>query len=458
MLAKAGPNALPVGAVPPAAPQPAPPAEKPVDMGSVRNLMTTPIRPISGDQARENTDRAELDRLRSTGSGVEQFQHRHKFLGPLVRGLSIAGSVLAPGPASMIPGTDLHHDVLVHQAEGRVAQDIGTEKAHSQMANSEEAAAARNEATRVREEGMQDKITQSNAKFIAGSEKEDPNSPTGYTAQTVGGEWKPFTPPSSYKQTKGESFEDVQRQREKEADRLGLQGDKRTSYIANGKVAEPGTHIHVPSAASEELHDWKEAFKTEHGREPNSEEISAFKHGKSSGSQKTFKDTAAIDKYSNDWYQKQRKVVLDEKAKVHSLNPDAAGDDKQLQQEYARIEQEYKQRSDDFENQKKNWYTQVQGGKPVNVSEPEGGGVPEADTSELPQPIASVRTSGPAPIGGPVQTPSADQKTAKPSPSSEPAKPGSDIGPAPQGSTEGRTGKLADGTKVVVKGGRLVAQ
>ena len=36
--------------------------------------------------------------------------------------------------------------------------------------------------------------------------------------------------------------------------------------------------------------------------------------------------------------------------------------------------------------------------------------------------------------------------------------PGKDFGPAPSGKADGATGKLPDGTKVVVRGGRLVAQ
>jgi hypothetical protein len=209
------------------------------DMGGIKDLMTTPIRPISGDQARENTDRAELDRLRSTGSGVEQFQHRHKFLGPLVRGLTIAGSALAPDVARMIPGTDLHHQMLERQQEGRVAQDIGTEKAHSQMALSEEAQASRENAANAREQSMKDKLDQQNQKFVAGSEHEDANSPTGYVAQTIGGEWKPFTPPQSYKQTKGEATAEEMDARGKQADKLGLTGDERKFYLANGKLREP---------------------------------------------------------------------------------------------------------------------------------------------------------------------------------------------------------------------------
>lgn len=437
MLAKAGPDALPVGAVPPAAEAPAPPPAKPVDMSSVRNLMTTPIRPLSGDQAREQIDRAELDRLRSTGSGVDQFMHRHHVIGPIVKGLTIAGSILAPGPASMIPGTDLHHQVLEHQAEGRVAQDIGAEKAHSQIANSEEAQATRAEAERSREQHLKDTVEQQNQKFVAGSEHEDVNSPTGYVAQTIGGEWKPFTPPASYKQTKGEGFEDVQRQREKEADRLGLQGDQRTSYIANGKIAEPGTHIHVPSAASEELHDWKEAFKRDHGRDPNADEIAAFKHGGKgtpahAKDRLTFEDHwakrlgpgSAVEKK----YDSQRQAVL--KSYGADKDPQEFQNNKaDIEQKFSEIEANREaekaalQQEKDTEAEEYGVYNHGAPGKPA-VAAP-------AATEGIEQPIASVRTPGPAPIGGKVQTP---EKPAKPSPSTpadipKPPQPGAKLDP-----------------------------
>src|SRR6185369_2668812 len=61
-----------------------------------------------------------------------------------------------------------------------------------------------------------------------------------------------------------------------------------------------------------------------------------------------------------------------------------------------------------------------------------------AGTSVIEQPIASVRT------GEPVK-PAASTPQAKPA--------GSDVGPAPPDAHEGRTGKLPDGTKVIVKGG-----
>lgn len=374
---------------------PTPAAAKPSDS----NILTDPIKvQIGADQQREAKDRAEAERIRSTGSGVDQFSQRHHIIGPILKGLSIAGTALAPGLSAAIPGTDMHHNVLQNQADNRVEGDVSDQTKHFNMFD-------RIEANRMRDEANQSRESQANAKFTAGTEKEDPNSPTGWTAQTVGGEWKPYTPPSNFKQTKGESFAEIQRQRTIEADNQHLTGEKRELYIANGKLPDPGVHVHVPSAASEELEMWKNAFKTEHGRDPNSAEIMEYKRGGagSKGNQKTFKDTAAIDKYSNDWYNKQRKEVLDEKNKVKSLNPDAAGDDTQLQAEYKRIEGEYNQRVNNFENQKKQWYDQLKGGKPVTVNDE--GEVPAQETgndSDIPQPIASVRTGAqPTPASQP---------------------------------------------------------
>src|SRR6185369_3834594 len=98
-LGPAGPTSLPVGAVPSVPKTASEPSAPPTDMLPIGGLVTapTPARPISGDQAQEQKDRAELERLRTTGSGVSQFQKRHKFWGPIVRGLDIAGAVIAPG-------------------------------------------------------------------------------------------------------------------------------------------------------------------------------------------------------------------------------------------------------------------------------------------------------------------------------------------------------------------------
>lgn len=405
MLAKAGPEALPVGAVPAAAPQP-PPTEKPVDMSSMRSLMTTPIRPISGDQARENTDRTELDRLRSTGSGVDQFMHRHRFLGPLVKGLSIAGSVLAPGPASMIPGTDLHHQVLEHQAEGRVVQDIGAEKAHSQMATAEEAQQAREEANRTREQGLKDKVSEANAKFIAGSEKEDPNSPTGYTAQTIGGEWKPYTPPQSYRESKSETSQAEFKQRQARAKELNLTGEDEKYFLANGKLREPNPNqpqldedrkARIQRQREHDQDTRMQHYQNDHARW--AEHKSAIEKEQEQG----------YAKIENDWRKKYGEVL------------DGKDTDPQKQAAMADLDRQKKL----LENSAATRFKEL-GPEPqqpqIQASPAEGpvSAVAPADSSPIEQPIASVRAPGPAPIGGQVQTaPSAPQKQEKPSPSTQ---------------------------------------
>lgn len=67
---------------------------------------------------------------------------------------------------------------------------------------------------------------------------------------------------------------------------------------------------------------------------------------------------------------------------------------------------------------------------------------------------AAVSPSGTA---QPVRTPP-QRQTPQNNPQARAARPGTVIGPAPQGSREGRTGRLPDGTPVVVKGGKLVVR
>jgi hypothetical protein len=81
-------------------------------------------------------------------------------------------------------------------------------------------------------------------------------------------------------QTAGEKFDEVHRLRDKEADRIGLLpgSEERKYYMLNGKLREPGTSIHVPSAESEEYKDWKQSFFKDNGREPNAQDIQEYKH------------------------------------------------------------------------------------------------------------------------------------------------------------------------------------
>jgi len=73
------------------------------------------------------TDQTERNRLINTGSGVDQISN------PLLRGIAktadIVGSVFAPNLAQFIPGTTLHHQLLMNQATNNVEKDQAEDEA-----------------------------------------------------------------------------------------------------------------------------------------------------------------------------------------------------------------------------------------------------------------------------------------------------------------------------------------
>lgn len=95
------------------------------------NYLRPIIQPPQPSQQTQN-DAAELARLQSTGSGVHQFQQHHHILGTLARIGDVAGSILFPGATAMIPGTTLHHNLLVNDAQGNVAQDVANDERTAQ--------------------------------------------------------------------------------------------------------------------------------------------------------------------------------------------------------------------------------------------------------------------------------------------------------------------------------------
>lgn len=88
---------------------------------------------------RTSADENELQRLNRTGSGISQIQHGspdggigiakpHRVLGGVLRGLETVGDVIAPGVVANIPGTELHHDLLLNRQRGALGQDIGEQE------------------------------------------------------------------------------------------------------------------------------------------------------------------------------------------------------------------------------------------------------------------------------------------------------------------------------------------
>ncbi len=106
-------------------------------MPSPSNTTRSPVNPVS-PEGRQAADQEELQRLESTGSGVSQLRQKHPILGTIATIGDVALGSMFPRVASLVPGTTVHHNALVGQAEGRLAGDIGQEKAEA--ANKEAAA------------------------------------------------------------------------------------------------------------------------------------------------------------------------------------------------------------------------------------------------------------------------------------------------------------------------------
>lgn len=103
-------------------------AAAPVVPKIARGVSSPTVRPVNlpkiGEQQQQlDADSAELTRLKSTGSGISQVSNP---IGRgILRGLETAAAILAPRVAAAIPGTELHHEQLVNNAEKRVESDTG---------------------------------------------------------------------------------------------------------------------------------------------------------------------------------------------------------------------------------------------------------------------------------------------------------------------------------------------
>jgi hypothetical protein len=118
----------------PAPDSPAPIAPPPVLSGqSASPRIAPPLNENITPPTRLSADQSELGRLDSTGSGLQQFQQRHPILGTIARIGAGVGSAMFPGIAANIPGTDLHHQVLVNEARGRVGEDLGEQEKQAQI-------------------------------------------------------------------------------------------------------------------------------------------------------------------------------------------------------------------------------------------------------------------------------------------------------------------------------------
>lgn len=149
-----GPGPLPMSPIvrKPVANQPAPsitgmnfaaPAVPP------RSITDNPLGPMNPASPLERPRPAEsrLEALEEKGPGINRFSQRHHILGPIVKGLETAGTILSPGAMAAIPGTRMNYRANVLEAEneanqeGKQAQEEATTRAEGAREEQETAEA-----------------------------------------------------------------------------------------------------------------------------------------------------------------------------------------------------------------------------------------------------------------------------------------------------------------------------
>lgn len=248
------------------------------DLSGLTTTSTSPVRSSAQarqeqDQERTARDQEKLDAMRAAPAGVVNFQHRHHILGPLVRGLEIAGSVVAPGVMTQVPGTTLNRNLNIARQSGVVKEDLGAEKESADIENKQEVDAIRQQAEADRRQAENDKVAyqQQIAKLRKDAEeRQEAMRDITYDAKT--GKFM----------RGGRTYEPKDFQ---EGAQLEIQNGI-TTFDAKGNIVHAGpntimwdrekrnqapvTHIHNPSAESEHYNDVKEAFKSQFGHYPQS--------------------------------------------------------------------------------------------------------------------------------------------------------------------------------------------
>lgn len=116
---------------------------------------------------------AEMNRLEGSKSGVDQIHN--KFLRGLAKAGEIAESTFFPRAAMLTPGTGLHHNMLVNQQRGNVAQDEKQDQAAQTLAQEQ-----------AQTENLQSEVPLHEAQAAEAQAKVD--NPTGVTK-----EWQEIT-------------------------------------------------------------------------------------------------------------------------------------------------------------------------------------------------------------------------------------------------------------------------
>ncbi len=112
-------------------PQPAPEAPPAVGASIATPDAPPPVvvpKAPSAPQQRIDAANAELNGPLSRGSGVDQYAHKHPILGTIAKIGDAVGSALFPTIAMQVPGTQLHHNQLVNREQNTIRQAQGEEQ------------------------------------------------------------------------------------------------------------------------------------------------------------------------------------------------------------------------------------------------------------------------------------------------------------------------------------------
>jgi hypothetical protein len=151
---------------------------------------------------------------------------------------------------------------------------------------------------------------------------------------------------------------DTPQNRTKLADEVGLKGRDRSVYILTGKVPDENAAARIDIA--------RKRLGLEAERVDLAKQNAASKHQRAA---MTFRDKAAVDRYSNTFYAKKRADAQKAKKDWLTLNPDSDANSEEAQAAFKGIENQYAQDARQFEQQKKGYYTALAGGKPVEIDE-----------------------------------------------------------------------------------------
>ena len=144
----------------------------------------------------------------------------------------------------------------------------------------------------------------------------------------------------------------------------------------------------------------EEAFNEAHAADPTLTRADFLANKTKKQPTATFKDTAAVDAYSDKWYQNQRRQVELDKYRAWEMAGKPEGDDAVnnpgLQAKYAAIDDQYNKDANAFENRKKGYYAGVAQGRPVSVDENgdvmENGSQPQSAQPTKKSPVPALNT------------------------------------------------------------------